>query len=481
MTRTAILAILPLVLSGSAAFAEATEDGAAALTEMFQTYLGSTEGVVSVEVDGDDYVLTLDAAPFAAMAAEAGGTASLSPVIMTLTDSGDGTWDVAQDQALSMAFSVPGKIDAKVEIASFKSEGVFDEALMTFSSSSSEMTGITLVETVNDPNSGEMKIDVSVASGTYDTTGAAGAAGGVDSTFTMSMTGLTENIMTPAQEGMPAMPISLTAATMTQSGKVDGMRPDAIYQIMAWFVANPSEEAMTANKAGLKSIIQGGIPFFSAITSTSSMMNVAVTTPMGAVGMAELGVDIDLNGLVPEGKLREAIRVKGLTLPEALIPAWVVPILPNDASFDFQVTDFDPAGAATVALGAFDLPAGAAPDAAFEGNLMAALMPKSTVTIGLNPSAISGDGYQLTYEGSMVAGPSSPVPTGTARITLTGIEKLQAALDAAPDDIKGQAMMGVGMAQGMAKPGPNGELVWEIDASTPGSLSVNGTPMMGGN
>jgi hypothetical protein len=33
----------------------------------------------------------------------------------------------------------------------------------------------------------------------------------------------------------------------------------------------------------------------------------------------------------------------------------------------------------------------------------------------------------------------------------------------------------------MAKPGENGSLVWEIDASSPGKLSVNGTPMMGGN
>ncbi|MEO6299753.1 MAG: hypothetical protein ABIV25_06645, partial [Paracoccaceae bacterium] len=77
--------------------------------------------------------------------------------------------------------------------------------------------------------------------------------------------------------------------------------------------------------------------------------------------------------------------------------------------------------------------------------------------------------------------PQTAVPTGTAKITLTGIDKLNAALANAPDDIKGQATMGIGMAQGMAKPGDNGALVWEIDASRPGSLSVNGTQMMGGN
>jgi hypothetical protein len=41
----------------------------------------------------------------------------------------------------------------------------------------------------------------------------------------------------------------------------------------------------------------------------------------------------------------------------------------------------------------------------------------------------------------------------------------------------------LGMAQGMAQPGVDGALVWEIDASTPGTLLVNGTDMsmmMGG-
>ena len=36
-----------------------------------------------------------------------------------------------------------------------------------------------------------------------------------------------------------------------------------------------------------------------------------------------------------------------------------------------------------------------------------------------------------------------------------------------------------GMAQGMAKPDGD-KLVWEIDASTPGTVTVNGMPMMGG-
>lgn len=480
MTKTAILAVLPLIFTGSAVFADATEDGAAHLTEVFQTYLGTAEGVVSVEVDGDAYTLTLDAAPLIAQATAAGGSATVTPLVMTLTDNGDGTWGVSQDQAVSMTFSMPGAAEIKEEIGSLKSEGVFDESLMSFTTAKGEMTGIKVAETVTAQGQPPMTVDMTMAGGTFELTGAAGASGGVDNTITVTATGLAENFSTPASGGMPAMPISLTADSMSETGKIDGMRPDAVYKTLAWFVAHPDQATMEADKAAMKTILTEGLPFFSLLSATGSVKNVAVTTPMGNVGMAELGFEIDLNGIVKDGKFREAISVSGLTLPTGVIPAWATPILPQKVSLDFQVTGYDLDAAAKLALTALDLPAGTKPDAAFEAAMMKALLPNSTVTIGLNPGAVSGDGYELTYEGSMVAGPDTPTPTGKATITLTGLDKLQAALAAAPADIKGQAMMGIGMAQGMAKQDGN-KLVWEIDASTPGSLSVNGTPMMGGN
>ena len=481
MNKTAILAVLPLIISSSAAFSEATDAGAAHLTEVFQTYLGTEEGVVSVVVDGEDYTLTLDAAPLVAKAAKAGGSASLTPLVMTLTDNGDGTWDVSQDQAVSMAFSLPGQADVKQEIASLKSESVFDEALMSFASAKGEMTGIKVTETITAQGQPPMSVDLAIASGTYEIAGTAGVSGGVDNTLSLTMSGLTESMTTPAEGGAPPMPITISADSLSVTGKIDGLRPDAFYKVLAWAVAHPDEAAMKADKAAMKTILQEGLPFFSMMSVTGSGKNVAVVTPMGNVRIADLGFGVDLNGVVPDGKFRESISVTGLSLPEGVIPAWAVPILPQKVSFDIQVTDFDAAAAATVALGLFDLPDGAKPDAAFDQAMMTALLPKGAVTIGMNPGAVSGDGYELTYQGSMVAGPDMSVPTGKATITLTGIDKLQAALAAAPDDIKGQAMLGVGMAQGMAKPGDNGSLVWEIEASKPGSLSVNGTQMMGGN
>ena len=89
----------------------------------------------------------------------------------------------------------------------------------------------------------------------------------------------------------------------------------------------------------------------------------------------------------------------------------------------------------------------------------------------LSFASIFGDGPGQIPFGSTIT---------SATLTLTGIDAVMAALQAAPDDVKGQMLPMIGMAQGMATAGPAGELVWEIDATTPGSVKINGMDMMGG-
>ena len=72
------------------------------------------------------------------------------------------------------------------------------------------------------------------------------------------------------------------------------------------------------------------------------------------------------------------------------------------------------------------------------------------------------------------------MPGGTALVTAKGIPAVEAALAMAPAEIAGQATPFLAMAQSMAVPGADGELVWKIDATQPGTLLVNGVDMMGG-
>ena len=480
MKKSHALAIVPMILAGAACAEPATQEGADHLVSVFQTYLGPTEGVVSVTPDGETYSVMLDLAPFFAMAKDSGMTGSVTPLELTLTDNGDGTWDVAQDQELQIAMAAPGAMDMTQDIGSFIMDGVFDETLMTFSSAEGQMQDIKVTQVMQAPGQPDSTMEAAFASATFKSTGVANAAGGADVVTSVALNGMTETLTTPPTDGAPGMPITVKVDTITEDLTGTGFKMDGVLQVVAWVVAHPDQAAIEADKAGLKTVLTAALPFFTTLSGTGVASKIAVTTPMGDVALDEVAFAVEANGAVADGKFREAFTLSGLTLPAGIVPDWAAPILPQKMSVDVQVTDFDAAAAVTTAMGLLDLPAGATPPPEFDAQLQAALMPKGTVTIGLNPGEVTGTGYALTYEGSMVAGAAGAMPTGTAKITLTGIDVLNAAIAAAPDDVKGQAMMGVGMAQGMAKPGDNGALVWEIDAMTPGVVSVNGTPVFGG-
>ena len=480
MKKSHALAFVPFLVASQAWASPATQDGAAHLTQVFQTYLGTTAGVVTVAVNGDAYDLTLDIAPLMAAEVAKGMTATVTPIKLSLTDNGDATWHVTGDQAISIAMAMPDAFDIKEDVASQKIDGTFDESLLSFSTLKGEFSGIKVTETIKTPNAPATNAEIGLDKGTFDITGAAGASGGVDSKMNLTATGLTEVITTPATEGAPAMPISVKAEALTQVVTGTGFKFDGIYKTLAWVVAHPGQDAMKADKAGLKAILSDALPVFGNINGSGTISKLSVDTPMGPVGAAEMTFTIDLNGAVADGKAREAFTLSGLTLPAGVLPPWAAPILPQKLSLDVQVTDFDAAAAMTTALEVMDLPDGTQPGPEFNAKMQAAMMPKGYVTITLNPGSLSGDGYELTYEGNMAAKADSSTPTGTAKVTLTGVDKLTAAIQGAPDDMKAQAMMGFGMVQGMAKQ-DGGKLVWEIDATKPGSVLVNGTPVMGGN
>ena len=212
------------------------------------------------------------------------------------------------------------------------------------------------------------------------------------------------------------------------------------------------------------------------------MTNATITTPVGVFTAASVQIAVDANGLVADGLVREAVTLSGLTIPEGLAPAWSTVLVPKNVGFDFTVSGFDAASPAAAFIAAFDLNKPDLVDPAMQGQIMSAFMPKGTVEIKLAPGTISSDAYSLTYQGAMTAGPGG-VPVGKATVTLAGIDAVMAALSAAPPEVGGQIIPVLGIAQGMAKPGLDGALEWELDASTPGQLLVNGTDlsaMMGG-
>lgn len=480
MLQSPILMALPaFLLSTTLSIAgPATPEGAAKLVAVFQTYFGTTADVVTVLPQDDAYQLTLDFAPLLGLLPQDSGAAKITPMVMQLTDQGDGTWAVEQDQALALAVSVPGQMEMAITIGQMTSAGVFDESVAAFSESTTEFTDIALNQTVTDPNAGRTTVSYLIEAGSYQSKASAGAAGGIDSTAKFTASGISEVFSVPGYDATAApIEIVLKAASYDGEATMSGLRADALYKLVAFFVAHPAAAAIAADQPALKTILTEGVPLFQTIRSTGQISAVEATTPLGVFGLEQVGIDMEMNGIVADGMLREALSFSGLRLPEGVVPEWAKSLIPHSFALDFKASRFDLATPVAMVLAALDLTAAEPIPAALNESLLAALLPDGVVDITLAPGSVISDIYDLRFEGVMSMGPGG-TPTGSGKVTATGIAAVQAVLAAAPQDIGGQMVPMLAMAQGLAKAGDDGALAWEIDASQPGTLLINGTDMM---
>lgn len=470
-------AFVPFALmSGGALANPATPEGADGLIALFQTYLGTTSGVVSVAPEGDSYGVKLDFAPLAARVPEL--TASISPIEFKLTDNGDGTWSVAQDQIFQMDVKVPDRLDLSLHIGHLVTIGLFDATLQSFRTNSGSVTDLSLTENVIDPVMGNTKVSYQIASGQTESTASAGENGGVDLVATYALNGLSESFTLPSlAEGTPDTEITLRAETYTAEGQLLGLRPDAMTKLLAFFVANPSEAAIFAQQAELKTILSEGLPLFETLKSTGTILAISADTPLGTIALDEAGVDVEANGITDQGLIAESFRLKGLALPEGLVPDWATGLVPSELSIGFSLTDFNLAAPAAILLSAVDFGAQIPDD--LQASMLAALLPEGAVTFSLPADGMTAPLYTLTYEGSLSYAPES-MPVGGAKITATGIPDVVTALQSAPPEAAMQITPFLAMAQGLAQPDDSGALVWNIEMTPEGGLLVNGTDLMGG-
>jgi hypothetical protein len=471
-----------LVLGTSApALAAATPDEAQRLTVLFQSYLGTEPGVVSITPAGESYAAKLDLTPLFAKVKDPAVSLSLSPLEWTLTDQGSDKWKVDQNQPLTFAFGVKGQGETKGAITSVVSTGIFDAALGGFTTSSAELKGITADQTVSDAGT-TTRITYAIDSVTMQTA-MQGTPDSADATSNYAFTGLRETISIPASAdgGTPAMDLVIASPSGKQDGTVKGLKLKAIGDLVTWLVAHPDQKAIAAEQAVFKDKLRAALPLFTSLSGTSTMEDVTATSPFGQFAMRQFGFGAEMNGISADGRLRETFSFTGLQVPTALLPPWAAGLVPESFSLDVSVAGFDLAAPAALILDKLDLTKPEPLPKDLDAPLMQALMPKGSVTITLGPSQILAGLYDLTAAGNMTAGPVA-MPAGEALVKLKGMDETMAALQAAPPDIQ-QMSAALLLVKGLGKAEADGALSWQIVGTEAGALTVNGadlSKMLGG-
>ncbi len=472
LTSTAFVA-----LATAAAAAPATQEGADELTGVFQSYFGSMPGVVTVSPAGDIYRMVIDLGPLTSMIPASEFSLAISPLNYELTDLGDGTWNVTQNQPITVKASVPNELDYSIVMGSVVGEGVWDEKIETFSSYTSDVTGFSSSMTATD---GGETVSQNTTTAKMHTvmTSTPGANGGADSLIVATAEGYALSMDAPMGPGMPPMNIAATADTQNARYEIKGARNAAMLDIVAWAVANaPAPEAIPGKQEELRALLQSSLPIFENLSGTADINTLTVQSPIGVFSADTLGVEVEMSGGVADGLFREAISLSGLVIPPGIAPPWAEQLVPTEARFDVKATNFNLADPLAAIVSSFDMtsPDGFPPG--FEMTLLGSFMPTGAVDVTILPTSVSNSIYSVSLEGVINAGLMG-APTGSGTVTATGMDQVQQVLQSAPPEIAGQVLMPLGMATGMAKPGPDGALIWEIDGSQPGKLLVNGVDLM---
>ena len=476
MTRFPAVAALLWIVAAPLSAAPATPEGAAGIEAALRAYLGQTPGVLSVVPEGDGYSVTLDPAPWIA-AARGKAAAEIAPLHFALADNGDGTWAVTAGEPVSVRANVPGALSFDLAVASFTMDCTFDTALMACRNATSTANGIALHQAMTEPDGTVTDLSYRIARIAAETMAVPAASGsGADTSMRYAATDVAETVRVTPAAGGGGMPLDLDIAIASYDVRTEALalQVAGLHTLLAWFVAHPSEAAANADPEGLKAAIRGALPLWSALTGTGEAREISVTTPVGSGSAESVTFGIDMSGIAADGRFRESLAVKGLRLPAEIMPAWVPPLLPSEASIDVAVSGFDLAAPAALFLDA--VKPGFQPDEAFDARMLAALLPEGKVTVTLAPQGVVTKSYTLDYEGAVDAGPGR-MPEGRVTVGATGIDAALEALNAAPEDVRSGAVPGVMMLRGLAKPAGVGRFVWDIEMTPDGKVTVNGMDM----
>lgn len=476
-----------LAVTTAPAPAQPVDDaGAARIVESLSRYVGRSafeKRVLDVSVDGDAYRLTVDFDALAAMVPETAALSlDLDPFTVRMKPQADGTFAasgaIAPNGSLSfrtpateLSPSLSSRVEWSLEQSGFT--GVFDPELATFSVAQGTYRGLQMVSA--DDN---QRTDIASDSGTFETTAARSAGGGVDYETLQTMVDVAETVTMRALPEGPQMSFSLTLPKLTAVTEAKGFQVWPLLDIAAFAVAHADKAAVAADQAELKRLILAALPFWDRISVGYDASDVTVETSVGRFGIASLAFALAIDGAADDGAVDYGFGFKGLSLPSGLAPAWSAPLLPTDVSLNFGVRNLNSEEPIRLLVDAFDPDRQPPIPDAVGQDILAEFLGDPPVFV-MERSLIRNGGIEIAMTGEMPF--SLGKPSLTATIEMAGFETAASALQAAAavDPGAQQAFPFVLAAQGLARKLEDGRLQWNVELNGDGSIVVNGARLKG--
>jgi hypothetical protein len=469
-----------LTATSSTAFAApATSEGARAIEQGYADYFGKAvvdKGIVSATPDGDDYVVAWDLQKALDLAGAAKGALRIERFSYTLTQSDGDAWTIKADRFPSLAFDVPtdkGKLTGTLDLSGFHLETAYDAAQVDFLRSraaADSLAGKSHFDDGQDVNFDFAESGVSVE--TRVKTADSGA--GVDVALTQSAKSLTETVLAPPPSGQGA-PVTVTynVGGIGGGATISGLRAREIGDFWKYVVAHIEDAEAPPD---LKARLRAALPLWNDFRANAEINDLTLQMPMANAGLKKLGETVALSGFTVDGAAEIGVDIDELAFASGMLPPWTASLSPASFSFDLRVAG---KGLDQVAELVLDDPsfAGKGDLSPETQDKIGAVLLAGRPRVTLAPGRFKTPTLDLAFEGeaSMDTGAAS----GHFTFSADGLDKTIALLsDIAKGDPDMQsAVLGVTFIKGLATTGSDGRLVWKVDVTDAGAITVNGTPL----
>jgi acylphosphatase len=476
--------VLPFVLllaCSAPAFGQTVDsEGAKQLTDNLARYFSKKPfdiGLLKISVEGDAYKLAFDFKPAVDLLAKQESVKfDFSPYAVFAKPRSDGMWDVSGDLAPtgSLEFNGPqGPQSMQVSVKDGKFVGVYDPELMFFSNAKSSLAGMTMTS-----QDAMQRTEMSAGAGTATMSATKGANGGADFTLAQTMADFAETVTVDDPKSGMKFPLTINAPELSVDSTGKGLRTKPFLDLLAFAVAHEDEASLKADQAELKSLLLAVLPLWERIDGTYSFKDFKVGSPVGTFGATKLGVAFGMDGVARNGTLGYGIKAAGLTIPQNLVPAWSVALLPTDVDLNFGGANIDLDTMAKKAIEAFDLNKNPPLSEDFGEGLKAGFLANGPKMV-IGHSTVKNGAVAVALEGEMTF--PGKKPDANVTIDVTGYDKIVASLQEAAktDPQASQAFTGALAIKGFAKTLPDGRIEWVINAKHDGSVTVNGAMLKG--
>lgn len=480
MRMTPALA-LGLALAGPASAQTApSEAGAKALGQDLAVYFGTTafeKKVVTVVPDGKGYRITF--APDAAIAPllQPGMKVAIAPYSVLAAERSDGNWDVSSTDAVGVVFDVT--VEGQRQTGEYKLEagtfsGVYSPKLGAFLSGTADYPAGKM--TATDPQS-----DMSATFGSMraETSSKEVGPGTVDADIIQTVDGMKETVAIKAQPeaGTPATTVDIALAKLTSSTGMDGFKSRAILDLWAFAVARADKQAIIKDQEILRGLLGAALPLWTKADGDTSLADMKVTSDFGSFSAKTAKARLSMDGISTDSSLTYGFDLIGLSAQSPMMPGWAASLMPQDASFTLKLEGADLETPLKRVIAEFDL----SKDEVLPEETLAALaagFSDHPPRLLVEKSRLASRDLDLTFEGQVVFNAAQPEADVT--IEAKGLDKVISTLQAqAAKDPSVNEVVGVlALAQGFAKPLPEGRSQWIVSTKADGSVILNGNQLV---